>query len=79
MTSQNPDQPAPRFTVTGQRETTQVTTDGTVANVVVVSFTGVGGESGTVTVPTARYSADTVRQAIIAKLTTMQAVSALNS
>lgn len=79
MTSQNPDQPTPRFSVTGQRETTQVTVDGTVADVVVVSFVTPDGLSGTVSVPAARYTADTVRQAILTKLTTMQAVAALNS
>ena len=77
MTQQNPEPPAPRFTVTGQRESSRVGPDGTVQDIMVVSFATPDGLTGSVSIPAGQYSATSARAAILAKVGLMQSVAGL--
>ena len=66
------------WTVTGQMDTTTIDATGRAVAGVMVSFTTPAGDSGAVFVPHSAFNAANVRAAILAKVTTMDAVSQLN-
>lgn len=65
------------WSVTGQRETTAIGPDGHFQPSVVVSFKTDRGYAGTVTVPEANYTAESVKAAIDDKVATLHAVDEL--
>lgn len=66
---------ADTYTVTAQRQTTQLTPSGQFQDVIEVSFvTKPSGASGTIAVPVAQYAPDAVTSLLEARAAAMEAV-----
>lgn len=74
-----PDQPTPKFTVTGQFKTTKLNAQQNAVQVWQVSFQTPQGETSYVDIPVTAYTPENVAAAIIAEIQTLDAVRSLGS
>lgn len=68
---------ADTWKVTGQRQTTSLSSGGTFATVMEVTFTTTSGVTGNITVPLSQYNPENVATLINARVAQIDAVHAL--
>lgn len=68
---------AATYSITGQRQTQQITADGRIQDVMEITFLTNTGVTATVRVPLAMYTAENVANTIDAFVTNIDAVSGL--
>lgn len=79
MTSKQPVDDSPGYTITGQVEEMRQQPNQAYIDGVKVSFTTDTGVAGTVWVPAAKYNRDDVRAAIVARVAIINSVQSLGS